>query len=255
FRSIQLIDPSDNDAASAVGDFDDIEQLIHLGLLQIPLLTKRTLCHVTNLWMALLNNFLVFLCLNVWRKQSRLWVPNDVRLMWIVVYAPQSLSNKISSWSSLLSIISNWDENLVMMGDFNEVRDASERFGLVLNERQTNIFNEFITNSSLIDISLGGHRFTWTDKWGFKMSKLDGFLIFESFYDVFPHVIGVVLEKGIHDHRPILLKDFKVDFGPTPFWFFHSWLEMDGFQDLVVHTWNHDGIVESSSFVSFKKKL
>ncbi|GJZ83465.1 RNA-directed DNA polymerase, eukaryota, reverse transcriptase zinc-binding domain protein [Tanacetum coccineum] len=152
-----------------------------------------------------------------------LWVPNDVRLMWIFVYAPQSLSNKISLWSSLSNIISNWDGNLVVMGDFNEVRNASERCDSVLNERQTDIFNEFITNSSLIDISLGGYKFTWTDK--------------------------------IPDHRPILLKDFKVDFGPTPFRFFHSTLEIDGFQDLVVHTWNHDGIIESIGFISFKKKL
>ena len=121
--------------------------------------------------------------------------------------------------------------------------------------RGTKIFNEFIINSSLIDISLGGFKFTWTDKWGSKMSKLDRFLISESFCDVFPHVTGVVLEKGIPDHRPILLKDFKVDFGPTPFRFFHSWLEMDGFQDLLVPTWKHDGIVESSGFISFKKKL
>ncbi|GJX60146.1 putative RNA-directed DNA polymerase, eukaryota, reverse transcriptase zinc-binding domain protein [Tanacetum coccineum] len=97
------------------------------------------------------------------------------------------------------------------------VRDASERFGSVLNERQTDIFNEFITNSSLIDISLGGFKFTWTDKSGSKMSKLDPFLISKSFYDVFPHVTYVVLKKGIPDHRPILLKDFKVDFGPTSF--------------------------------------
>ncbi|GKG24520.1 RNA-directed DNA polymerase, eukaryota, reverse transcriptase zinc-binding domain protein, partial [Tanacetum coccineum] len=138
----------------------------------------------------------------------------------------------ISLWSSLSNIISNWDGNLVVMGDFNEVRDASERFGSVLNERQTYIFNEFIANSSLIDISLGGYKFTWTDKWGSKMSMLDRFLISESFYDVFPHVTGVVLEKGIPDHRLILLKDFKVDFGPTPFRFFQY-----GWRSMASKTW------------------
>ncbi|GJT23560.1 putative RNA-directed DNA polymerase, eukaryota, reverse transcriptase zinc-binding domain protein [Tanacetum coccineum] len=42
------------------------------------------------------------------------------------------------------------------------------------------------------------------------MSKLDRFLIFESFHEVFPNVTGVVLEKGIPDHRPILLKEFEL---------------------------------------------
>ncbi|GJR14797.1 reverse transcriptase domain-containing protein, partial [Tanacetum coccineum] len=117
------------------------------------------------------------------------------------------------------------DGNLVMMADFNKVRKAGERFGSVFKERQSGIFNEFINNSTLIDIPLGGFKFTWTDKW------------------------------GIPDHHLILLKYFKVDFGPTPFRFFHSWLELDGFNDVVVQTWTHDGIVEASGFISFKKKL
>nr|GFB24998.1 RNA-directed DNA polymerase, eukaryota, reverse transcriptase zinc-binding domain protein [Tanacetum cinerariifolium] len=50
-------------------------------------------------------------------------------------------------------------------------------------------------------------------------------------------VFRLVLEKGIPKHHPILLKESIVDYGPTPFWFFHSWLEMDGFHDLVIRVW------------------
>ncbi|GJY15020.1 hypothetical protein Tco_0385442 [Tanacetum coccineum] len=87
------------------------------------------------------------------------------------------------------------------------------------------------------------------------MSKLDRFLVFESFYEVFPHGTGLVLEKGILDHRPILLKESIMDYGPTPFWFFHFWLEMDGFHDLVAQTWNNNGIVDRNGFILYKKKL
>ncbi|GJS47367.1 RNA-directed DNA polymerase, eukaryota, reverse transcriptase zinc-binding domain protein [Tanacetum coccineum] len=93
--------------------------------------------------------------------------------------------------------------------DFNEVREAGERHGSNFNSRQDDIFNEFISNSSLIDIPLGGFNFTWTHKWGSKMSKLDRFLISDRFHEDFPNVTGVVLEKGIPDHRPILLKDLE----------------------------------------------
>ncbi|GJU07833.1 RNA-directed DNA polymerase, eukaryota, reverse transcriptase zinc-binding domain protein [Tanacetum coccineum] len=106
-----------------------------------------------------------------------LWIPNDVRLMWIVVYAPQNLPSKIALWSSLTNIISNWDGNLIVMGDFNEVREAGERYRSIFNERHAEIFNEFLSNSALIDIPL-----------------------------------GVILEKGILDHRPILLKEFVADY-------------------------------------------
>ncbi|PWA34615.1 RNA-directed DNA polymerase, eukaryota, Reverse transcriptase zinc-binding domain protein [Artemisia annua] len=175
--------------------------------------------------------------------------------MWIAVYAPQALSCKIALWSTLANLITKWDGVLVAMRDFNEVREAGERFGSFFNDRQADIFNSFISNASLIDVPLGGYKFTWTDKWGSKMSKLDRFLVSESFYDTFPNISGVILEKGSPDHRPILIKDHVVDFGPTPFRFFHSWLELEGFHSLVVDTWNNDGIVEENGLISFKKKL
>nr|GEZ78535.1 RNA-directed DNA polymerase, eukaryota, reverse transcriptase zinc-binding domain protein [Tanacetum cinerariifolium] len=131
-----------------------------------------------------------------------------------------SLPNKIALWSSLSSMIANWDGTLMFMGDFNEVREVGERYGSVFNERQATIFNEFILDASLIDIPL-----------------------------------GVVLEKGIPDHRPILLKQSEVDYGPTLFWFFHSWLEMEGFQNLVTDTWKNGDIDDLNGLISFKKKL
>ncbi|GJX36639.1 RNA-directed DNA polymerase, eukaryota, reverse transcriptase zinc-binding domain protein [Tanacetum coccineum] len=142
-----------------------------------------------------------------------LWIPNDVQVKWIVVYAPQSLSNKITLWSTLSNLLDNWDGISVIMGDFNEVRDEGERYGWVFCDRQARFFNEFIADNSLIDIPLGGCNFTWTNKWGTKMSKLDHFLVSKSFYEVFPHGTGLVLEKGIPDHRPILLKESIVDYG------------------------------------------
>ncbi|GJZ49247.1 putative RNA-directed DNA polymerase, eukaryota, reverse transcriptase zinc-binding domain protein [Tanacetum coccineum] len=184
-----------------------------------------------------------------------LWIPSDVQVRWIVVYAPQNLSSKITLWSALSNLLANWDGISIVMGDFNKVRDEEERYGLNFYERQARVFNDFITENSLIDIPLGGFNFTWTNKWGTKMSKLDRFLVFESFYETFPHATGLVLEKGIPDHRPILLKESIVDYGPTPFRFFHSWLEMDGFHELVNQTWKNDGIVNVNGFTLFKKKL
>lgn len=58
------------------------------------------------------------------------------------------------------------------MGDFNEVRDESERLGSIFNLAIARCFNQFIEQASLIDISLGGPRYTWGDKWGSKF-KLD----------------------------------------------------------------------------------
>ena len=102
---------------------------------------------------------------------------------------------------------------------------------------------------------MGGFTFTWTNKWGSKISRLDRFLVSDSFFEIFPHATGLVLDKGIPDHRPILLKEVIVDYGPTPFRFFHSWLDIEGFHDMVIQTWKNDGIIDGNGFVLFKKKL
>ncbi|GJV93110.1 RNA-directed DNA polymerase, eukaryota [Tanacetum coccineum] len=90
----------------------------------------------------------------VFMSSRGIWIPNDVRIMWIAVYAPQSLHDKIALWSSLTNLINNWDGILIALGDFNMVREAGERFGSNFNERHAEIFNAFISNSFLIDVPL-----------------------------------------------------------------------------------------------------
>ncbi|GJY31544.1 RNA-directed DNA polymerase, eukaryota, reverse transcriptase zinc-binding domain protein [Tanacetum coccineum] len=84
------------------------------------------------------------------------WIPGDINIRWISIYAPQNLPNKLALWSSLSNLAATWDGIIVMMGDFNEVREASERFGSGFNDRQATLFNDFINDASLFDIPLGG---------------------------------------------------------------------------------------------------
>nr|GEV62280.1 hypothetical protein [Tanacetum cinerariifolium] len=50
---------------------------------------------------------------------ASLWIPNNVRIMWIAVYAPQALQDKIALWSSISNLTRNWDGILIALGDFN----------------------------------------------------------------------------------------------------------------------------------------
>ncbi|GJV63547.1 RNA-directed DNA polymerase, eukaryota [Tanacetum coccineum] len=210
---------------------------------------------IISIWNNLVFSKSNIMCNDNYVVVDGFWIPGDVNIRWINVYAPQNLSSKLVLWSTLLNLIATWDGVVVMMGDFNEVRDASERHGSSFNDRQVKFFNDFIQDASLIDVTLGGYNYTWTDKWGSKMSKLDRFLVSDNFFDHFPCATGIVLEKGTPDHRPILLKELQVDYGPSPFRFFHSWLEMEGFKEFVADTWNSDGIIHECAMILFKKKL
>nr|GEW69929.1 RNA-directed DNA polymerase, eukaryota [Tanacetum cinerariifolium] len=61
---------------------------------------------------------------------------------------------------------------VMMMGDFNEVRFKSDRFGSFFNERGADMFNSFISNASLEEVPLGGCAYTWCHKSASNMSKL-----------------------------------------------------------------------------------
>nr|GEY42236.1 DIE2/ALG10 family [Tanacetum cinerariifolium] len=81
----------------------------------------------------------------------------------------------------------NKDSNcsdVIIMGDFNEVRYYNERFGSNFNVKGANAFNLFNIQAGLEEIPLGGCSFTWCHKLGSKMSKLDQFLSSESLLKV-----------------------------------------------------------------------
>ncbi|GJT32028.1 RNA-directed DNA polymerase, eukaryota [Tanacetum coccineum] len=146
---------------------------------------------------------------------------------------------------SFLAISDSWDGEYILLGDFNEVRFDHERHGSLFNSHSANAFNNFISMAGLIDLPLERYSFTWARKSASKMSKLDRFFISEA----------LCLDKHLSDHRPILLRELNVDYGPTPFRFFHSWSSKKGFDKMVENSWKNSNVQESNSIIMLKKKL
>ena len=48
-----------------------------------------------------------------------------------------------------------------------------------------------------------------------------------------------VLPKSISDHNAILLVENEVNWGPRPFKFFNHWMEMKGFQEMLLEAWDN----------------
>nr|GFB17648.1 RNA-directed DNA polymerase, eukaryota [Tanacetum cinerariifolium] len=102
------------------------------------------------------------------------WDPNSFRK---TVYAPHDPRDKRMLWDYLVYTINQWDGEVVIMDDFNEVRHKSDRFGSIFNGQGADEFNSFIANAGLEEVPLGGSAFTWGHKSATKMRKLDRFLI------------------------------------------------------------------------------
>nr|GEX30715.1 RNA-directed DNA polymerase, eukaryota, reverse transcriptase zinc-binding domain protein [Tanacetum cinerariifolium] len=168
------------------------------------------------------------------------WLSNGKLILFIAMYAPQELSEKRMLWDYLSYAIANWNGEVIIMGDFNEVRNKNERFGSLFNEKGARVFNSFISKTHLEDVPLGGCSFTWCHKSASKMSKLDRFLMSERLFRECPNFSAVTLERFLSDHRPILLRESNHDYRPSPFRFFHYWLEVEKlkFTKKKIRLWN-----------------
>ncbi|GJZ29560.1 RNA-directed DNA polymerase, eukaryota [Tanacetum coccineum] len=142
------------------------------------------------------------------------WVPKGKNLLIIAVYAPQELLEKKMLWDYLTLVIANWKGEVVMMGDFNEVRKKEERFGSNFNVLGADAFNFFY-----LECEFGG---------------------------------AITLDRYLSDHRPILLRESKFDYGPIPFRFFNYWFEVEGFDKFVEETWTEAPV---DNKITFKEEL
>ncbi|GKD19633.1 RNA-directed DNA polymerase, eukaryota, reverse transcriptase zinc-binding domain protein [Tanacetum coccineum] len=118
-------------------------------------------------------------------------------------------------------IRANWKGEVIIMGGFNEVCNKTERFGSVFNVQGANVFNLFISSAGLEEVPLG----------------------------------AITLDRYLSDHRPILLRESKYDYGPIPFRFFHYWFEVDGFEKLVEESWTEAPLDGFNAMLNLMKKL
>ncbi|GJU10200.1 RNA-directed DNA polymerase, eukaryota [Tanacetum coccineum] len=146
-------------------------------------------------------------------------------------------TDKDKLWYDLTTIISDHNSFSIVLGDFNEVRTASERLGSIFDSSGATRFNGFITNSGLCDLPLGGKRFTRMNRSGSKLSKIDRILVSKHIVDLWPNSHILALPREFSDHSPLLLTNSCVDFGPSPFKFYNSWLLHKDFPSIFLSSW------------------
>nr|GFB45176.1 RNA-directed DNA polymerase, eukaryota [Tanacetum cinerariifolium] len=74
-----------------------------------------------------------------------LWLKSGIKLIIVVVYAPQEASEKRMLWDYLTHVSDQWDGEIVMMGDFNEVRyKLNSRGALAKLKKNLRMFDEAI---------------------------------------------------------------------------------------------------------------
>ncbi|KAK9725508.1 hypothetical protein RND81_05G149100 [Saponaria officinalis] len=124
------------------------------------------------------------------------------------VYASNDPNTRIELWDSL-SLISASVQEWLVLGDFNVIRDISERISSTLpNLDDILAFNTCLLNCGLMDLQCSGCEFTWTNKqdgvdrvW----SKLDRDMVNGSWMRKFSVTSAQFLPAGVSDHSPALV--------------------------------------------------
>ncbi|GJT66456.1 RNA-directed DNA polymerase, eukaryota [Tanacetum coccineum] len=145
------------------------------------------------------------------------WKNSTEDYYFINVYGPQHQPEKANLCNFLRLFIQDHHGKIILFGDLNEVRDSSERYGSLFSSGDASIFNSFIQDASLLDLLMRGKMFTWMNKAGTKLSKIDCFLISEDILEVHPDIHVTILDKLWSDHNLILLHCNKIDFGQFRF--------------------------------------
>ncbi|PWA36913.1 RNA-directed DNA polymerase, eukaryota [Artemisia annua] len=151
----------------------------------------------------------------------------------INVYSPQGLPEKRDLWNSILGFVTSSEGLKVVMGDFNEVRCPEERLGSGFCASSARVFNEFIYEASLKEYRMGGSRFTYSGGCGRNFSKLDHVFVCDGFWAKWPAASLMAHPKRWSDHCPVSLKTTTYDFGPGPFRFYTSWLDIPSINEVV----------------------
>ncbi|GJR20023.1 RNA-directed DNA polymerase, eukaryota, reverse transcriptase zinc-binding domain protein [Tanacetum coccineum] len=72
------------------------------------------------------------------------WLKTGMETLLVVVYAPHDVRDKRTLWDYLVNVCNQWNGEVVMMGDFNEVRIKSDRFTVrLLMFTGGEVFNSF----------------------------------------------------------------------------------------------------------------
>lgn len=139
-----------------------------------------------------------------------------------------------------------------MGGDFNAIRNKSERSNCVGLLRGSKDFLNFIEKCNLVDLPLLGRKFTWHGL-NNKKSRLDRFLVDEVWLEKIEDFQQQGLNRSVSDHIPILLSHGFTDWGPRLFKFFNAWVQNKECMSIIRNKWGSMGYLNGKVSGKLKK--
>ena len=165
----------------------------------------------------------------------------------INVYNPCAREERAVVWNDLLDFHESIQTPCLLLGDFNEVLDPSERGSGQVSQTGVNEFQNFINMAQLTEIPAKNGWYTWFR--GNAKSKLDRLLVNAEWLLILPSLQVSIQKRSISDHCPLLIQSKEVNWGAKPFRFQNCWLTHPGCMRIIKEVWL------SLSSAKFEEKL
>lgn len=158
----------------------------------------------------------------------------------INIYGTAQMEDKIEFLSELAAFCSKNTVPFIVGGDFNLMRDASEKNKVFLHNKHTDLFNTIINANSLREIRISGGKYTWSNnQMNPTLEVLDRVLMSREWELLFPTVTLQKKPREISDHNPLIMNTDSQ--APKKFLSFHfelSWLKQPDFYEKVKKIWD-----------------
>ena len=158
------------------------------------------------------------------------------------IYASTKLHVRKQLWQELENFAMNLNQPWLVLGDFNEILNQSEKLGgKPISRSRADLYATTMDNCNLVDLGFNGPKFTWTNKRRRQpiFERLDRGWANLEWLNRFPNANLWHLPRITSDHCPILLNlDHAPDRqGIRPFRFEPMWVLHESFLDEVSRSW------------------
>ena len=138
-----------------------------------------------------MNDFLV----------KKIW--GDYNFDFAVTNARDNSGGIMSMWDKRL--FSKKNALLVLDGDFNSIRDPTEKNWIFFIFEAIRSFNEFISDAHNTELPCTDKRFIWSNRAGSKLSKIDRIFVSEKFLEIWSNSCFAILPRDKSNPITVLL--------------------------------------------------
>jgi endonuclease/exonuclease/phosphatase family metal-dependent hydrolase len=159
--------------------------------------------------------------------------------IWLIVYGAAQEDEKEDFLRDLGEICREQDLPMLVVGDFNLLRDSTDKNTTLRPSRWNDMFNYIINTCELRELDMAGGQYTWSNNHSTPtLEKLDRFLVSKEWELLFPLTTVHKLAREVSDHNPLILDTMENrEQRSREFRFEKRWLKEEDFLLRVDKVW------------------